>query len=292
MKDINEIKRELPRILDFIRNYTIMGEKVVVPVSGGLDSDVVARLCVEALGADRVKLFTVHQLHMEEKYLVNAHNLAEDLRVKLATIEMGTMNRDLIEKLRTADPDAGFNPDSLLDPARANCSLRTAFFSTYQDKGYLVAANSNRSEIELGFFMPFGDNLGHFKPIAHLYKTEVKLLGELVGSREEVRRQSPSAGFWEGENDLEDVAYWLYNGGPVVGTRVFTKEDDLKVRKIMNVLSQEKIDNCLESFHTDQLLSDIAEENQLPLEIVELLARTVLQSEKVKRRKLMVSLER
>lgn len=292
MYNINDIKNEIPRIVNFIREYTNTGEKVVVPVSGGLDSDVVARLCVEALGAERVKLFTVHQPNMENKYLVNVRNLADDLHIKLATIEMGTMNKELIEKLRDADPDIGFNPDSLLDPARANCSLRTAFFSTYQDKGYLVAANSNRSEIELGFFMPFGDNLGHFKPIAHLYKTEVKLLAELVGTREVVRLQSPSAGFWEGENDLEDVAYWLYNGGPVSGTRVFTDEDDIKVQEIMNMLSQEKIDNCLENFHKCRSLSDIAEDNQLPLEIVELLSKTVIQSEKVKRRKLMVCLER
>ena len=292
MKNIDEVKIELPRIIDFIQNYMLNGEKVVVPVSGGLDSDLVARLCVNALGPDRVRLFIVHQPHMEDKYIANARNLAEDLQVNLAIIEMGTMNQELIEKLSEADPEVGFHPNGLLDPARANCSLRTAFFSTYQDKGYLVAANSNRSEIELGFFMPFGDNLGHFKPIAHLYKTEVRILAELVGSRAEVRQQASSAGFWENENDMEDIAYWLYNGGPISGNKVFTEEDDIKVQKIAGMLSQEKIDRCLESFHTGRELTDIARESQLPLKIVNLLKNTVLQSKKVKRRELMVSLER
>lgn len=45
MKSDEEIRRELPRIIDFIRRYVLPGEQVVVPVSGGLDSDVVARLC-------------------------------------------------------------------------------------------------------------------------------------------------------------------------------------------------------------------------------------------------------
>ena len=292
MKDINDIKMELSRIINFIQNYTLEREKVVVPVSGGLDSDVVARLCVKALGSDRVRLFTVHQPHMEDKYIANVCKLAEDLKVNLAIIEMGTMNRDLIKILSEADPEIGLRPDGLLDSARANCSLRTAFISTYQDKGYIVAANSNRSEIELGFFMPFGDNLGHFKPIAHLYKTEVNILAELVGSASEVRQQAPSAGFWEGENDLEDLAYWLYNGGPITGNRVFTDKDDIEVQKIAQMLSQEKIDRCLESFHEGRDLTDVAKETHLPIEIVDLLEKTVLQSKIVKRRELMVSLER
>lgn len=292
MKSLEEVRAELPRILQFIQEYVLENEKVVVPVSGGLDSDVVARLCVMALGKDRVRLFTVHQPRMEEKYLINTKNLADELDVPLAVVEIGNMNSQLIQVLQKADPEVGFNPECLLDPARANCSLRTAVFSTYQDKGYLVAANSNRSEIELGFFMPFGDNLGHFKPIAHLYKTEVRMLAGFVGSRKEVIEQSPSAGFWEEENDLEDIAYWLYNGGPIAGSRVFTDDDVIEVEKIMKILSQEKIDECLLRLHTSLSVSEIAENIGLPVEIVAAIRKTVQESAKFKRRPLLKSLER
>ena len=61
MKSDEEIGRELPRIIDFIHRYVLPGEQVVVPVSGGLDSDVVARLCTLALGRERVRLFIVRQ---------------------------------------------------------------------------------------------------------------------------------------------------------------------------------------------------------------------------------------
>lgn len=292
MKTLAMLKAELPRIIDFIRTYVMEGEKVIVPVSGGLDSDVVARLCVSALGRERVRLFAVRQQNMEQKYLDNVNRLAADLDVPLAVVPLGDLNVRLIQMLEESDPEVGFHSDGLLDPARANCSLRTAIFSSYQDKGYLVAANSNLSEIELGFFMPFGDNLGHFKPISHLYKSEVRILAGLVGSRPEVIAQSPSAGFWKDETDLEDIAYWLYNGGPVSGSRTFTEKDDVEVEKIKNLLSQEQIDACLEQFHGSDDLDPISQKTGLPLEIVEALYKTVQASAKFKRRPLLVGLER
>lgn len=292
MKSDEEIRRELPRITEFIRRYVLPGEQVVVPVSGGLDSDVVARLCALALGKERVRLFIVRQPHMEEKYLVNARKLAEDLDVPLAVVETGDMNRQLIAALQAADPEVGFDLDSLLDPARANCSLRSALISSYQDKGYLIAANSNRSEIELGFFMPFGDNLGHFKPISHLYKSEVKKLAVLLRSRDEVISQSPSAGFWEGESDLEDLAYWLYNGGPIPGGRTFTDEDDAAVERLKEQLSQERIDESLILLHESCGYEEIQKRTGLPASIAEALDWMIKRSARMKNRDLMMRLER
>lgn len=292
MKTDNEIRLELPRIVRFIQEYVAPEEKVVIPVSGGLDSDVSARLCALALGKERIKLFIVRQPHMEEKFLNNAENLARDLGVGLCVVEMDGMNRQLILALQKADPGTGFDADSLLDPARANCSLRTALFSAYQDKGYLVVGNSNRSEIELGFFMPFGDNLGHFKPLAHLYKSEVVKLAALVGSRAEVIAQSPSAGFWEGENDLEDIAYWLYHGGPIPASKTFTAEDDAAVEALKRQISQEKLDSSLCLFHDGHPCAEIADKTGLPRPVVEALDRMVKRSAQIKNRELMAHLER
>lgn len=292
MKTKEDIERELPRILEFVRDYVYEEEKVVIPVSGGLDSDVVARLCCKALGRDRIHIFTVHQPHMEEKYLKNVENLGKDLGVAPVMIDLGDMNTRLIQILSEADSSVSFHSDSLLDPARANCSLRTAVFSSYQDKGFLVAANSNRSEIELGFYMPFGDNMGHFKPIAHLYKSEVRYLAELVGSRAEVIAQSPSAGFWEGEEDMEDMAFWFYNGGPIAATRVFTDEECDSVMKIKEQLTQLKVDTCLEMLAAGKDNDLIEAKTGLSETIVQAIRNTVQASARLKNRNLLAQLER
>lgn len=292
MKSVIDIKNEKERILTFIRNQAQHSQKIAIPVSGGLDSDVVARLCAEAIGVENIRIFTVVQEGLEEKYTNNARRLAEDLGIHLAVIQLGSMNRMLIQILHEAAPDEPFQPDSLLDPARANCSLRTAIISTYQDKGYLIPSNSNRTEIEMGFFLPFGDNLGHFKPIAHLYKSEVKILASLIGCRSEVINQPPSAGFWVGETDLEDMAYWIYNEGPIPGGRIFTEEEDEKVMRIQSMLSQEKIDRCLIAFHERKSDDSIAEQVGLPVDIIKIIRRTRDQADRTKNRPLMVMLER
>jgi len=292
VKTVLELKDELERILVFIYEQAKPNHKIAIPVSGGLDSDVVARLCEKAVGKENLRLFTVVQEGLEEKYTQNAINLADDLGVHLAIIQLGTMNKTLIEIMHDAAPNEAFQPDSLLDPARANCSLRTAIISTYQDKGYLIPSNSNRTEIEMGFFLPFGDNLGHFKPIAHLYKSEVKILASLIGCRSEVIDQPPSAGFWEGETDLEDMAYWIYNKGPIPGGRIFTEEEDRKVAEIQSMLSQERIDRCLISIAEGKSDKEIAAITELTESIVHTIRLTKENAAKTKNRPLMVTLER
>ena len=86
------METEIQRIVNFIREYMQEDEKVVIPVSGGIDSDVVARLCCRALGKERIKLFTVIDDNMERKFLINARNLAKDLEISLTEISLGKRN--------------------------------------------------------------------------------------------------------------------------------------------------------------------------------------------------------
>ena len=149
------METEIQRIVNFIREYMQEDEKVVIPVSGGIDSDVVARLCCRALGKERIKLFTVIDDNMERKFLINARNLAKDLEISLTEISLGKRNIELIQILEKAEKDKIFNSNSLLDSNKIKCSMRSTIISCYQDKGYIIAGCSNRTEYELGFFVTF-----------------------------------------------------------------------------------------------------------------------------------------
>ena len=149
------METEIQRIVDFIREYMQEDEKVVIPVSGGIDSDVVARLCCRALGKERIKLFTVIDDNMERKFLINARNLAKDLEISLTEISLGKRNIELIQILEKAEKDKIFNSNSLLDSNKIKCSMRSTIISCYQDKGYIIAGCTNRTEYELGFFVTF-----------------------------------------------------------------------------------------------------------------------------------------
>jgi len=124
----------------------------VIGLSGGLDADVVARLTVAAIGPQRVKLFTVRQAGLEEKFVENARRTAAAFGVHLVEIDLAVQALALIATLAAADPAQGFLPAGLLDPARAKSALRTALHTVYVERGYTVVGTSNRTEWAIGLF--------------------------------------------------------------------------------------------------------------------------------------------
>jgi len=275
---------EKSRILHFIRQYANDNEPLCIFVSGGLDSDVVARLCCDAVGRERIRLVVVIQDDMEERYITNTRQLAEDLKVPIDKIDLQGFNLQLIEAAEKSNPSL-FNSKSLLDPNRAKCSLRTFLISCYQDKGFLIAGASNRTEVELGFFLPFGDNIAHLKPIAHLYKTEVVQLANELGCRDEVIRQLPSAGFWAGQEDLTDLSYWIINRAPIMGNgRQFSTKDDAKMKVIRASLTQKAVDTALYAIYNQYNSVRIIQMSGLSTECVDSLIAITKASKKWKTR--------
>lgn len=286
----NDINKEIERIQAFIYNFVLEGETIVVPVSGGLDSDVVTRLCCRSLGSSRIKAFIVIQSDMEPKFLKNAENLCSELEIPLAKIHLENMNQDLMKALEASESKTIFNTDMMLDPAKAKCSVRSAVISCYQDKGYLIAGTTNRTEKELGFFLTFGDNLAHFKPVAHLYKSELEELAVALGTDKEVIDQEPSAGFWSGQTDLEDIAYWIVNDGPIVIPRTFSEEEITEAENIKNALDYQKIDCILELISSGEAMEEIREKTDISMEIISGLYHIVEKAKRLKTREILAEL--
>ena len=284
-------KQELERIKEFIRRYMYEDELIVVPVSGGLDSDVTARPCCKAIGNRRVKLFMVIEEEMENKFLDNARGLSADLKIPLKEIHLEGWNRNLMQKLEQAEGKELFNTDTLLDPGKAKCSVRSSVLSCYQDKGYIIAGTTNRTEKELGFFLTFGDNLAHIKPLAHLYKSELAEFAAMLGTSRAVIEQESSAGFWRGQTDREDLAYWILNDGPVVFPREFSALEVEAAQRIKEELYMEKIDMVLSFRQEGKEVKELAELSGLSKPIVIGLLHIVEKSMKLKNRKIMAQLE-
>jgi len=285
-----ELRAEVDRILGFISQQVGTDGKVVIGLSGGIDSDVTARLCARAIGPERMKCFTVLQDDFEDKYVQNASRLTEDLNIALVQLPMSAVPKNLIRIMAEADPVVGFRPDGLLDVARSKCALRTFIYSAYTERGYLIAGPSNRTEIELGYYLPFGDGLSHFSPIAHLYKTQVQQLAQFLGTRPAVREQQPAAGFWTGDSDLEGIAYWLYFGRPIPVEQDWTEAQEEIIHQIHMELSFRKLDTALSLLNEGGAISQVAEGSGLSLNTVERLAALSEQSRRIKNRPLSVRL--
>lgn len=285
------ISTGIAEIENFIRNYVRDGERVVIMVSGGLDSDVTARLCCRALGKERIKLCMVLQSELEQKFIRNASVLAEDLGVELRKVHLENMNKTLIGALEEAEESGLFRLNTLLDPAKAKCSLRSAVISCYQDKGFLVAGTTNKTEKMLGFFLTFGDNLANFKPLAHLYKTQVAEVGREIGTREEVIRQEASAGFWEGQTDSEDLAYWIINQGPILTPRDFLEDEVRYVEQIVPILTADNVDRILKLIEAGETAENTARKMDIANDIVKGIYSIVEKAPVYKTRRILVELE-
>ena len=163
-------------------------------------------------------------------------------------------------------------------------------FEWQSNKFYFVPLN--RTEKELGFFLTFGDNLAHIKPIAHLYQSELKELAEVLGTSSEVIQQEPSAGFWSGQTDLEDFSYWILNDGPIVYPKEFTDEEVKKAELIKKELSYQKIDQFLFLYHQNADISELVDGSGLPAEIIQGLIHIVEKAKKLKNRDILLELKR
>lgn len=284
--------KEILKIEEFIKSYVLKDECVLILVSGGIDSDVVARLCYRALGKDRIKLLFVKETEIEAKFVKNVKNLAEDLEAPLTIVPFEGKSMEFIKVLEKAENEPIFNSRLILDPAKAKCSMRSAIISSYQDKGFIIAGCTNLTEYELGFFMTFGDNLAHFKPIEHLYKTEVIQLAKEIGTRKEVIEQPATSGFWRKQEDLEDIAFWIFNQGPIMKARKFSKEEKEEIFKIKDQLTWKKIDNCLKGLRDKKTIEKIAKETCLSTKIIEGIIQITKKAKQYRNREIMVSMRK
>jgi NAD+ synthase len=239
-----QVEDEISKIRHFISKEMRGREQVVVAVSGGLDSDVVVRLAKEVPAIKKMKLFFVHQDDMDIEHLYNARALAEDIGEKLIEISLKDEPFDIITKLKNSDSDEIYYVKGL-DAMRMKCSLRTCILSTYQDHGYIVLGTGNRTEFETGFYLPFGDGISHICPIRHLYKSQVRQLALSLNTLEKVISQPASAGFWKGEEDLEDLSWWLFNEKPITDELNTNADEDAIVENIRSQLTTENVDQIL-----------------------------------------------
>jgi len=276
------MQKEINKILKFINNNFDENEKAIIAVSGGLDSDVITRLTYKVLRKEQIKLFIVIQSNMEMSHLQNARELAKELKLTLIEISLQDIPYQIVSSVQEADNSEGFNKNGLLDTSRTKVALRTVVNSIYQDKGYKVIGTSNKTEIELGFFLPFGDGIAHLKPIAHLYKSDVFKIAKELGTNKKVLEQPPSAGLWIGEKDLEDISYWIYNETPIQKEINFSENDIQKVEKIYAELSIKKLDLALSLLSDKRKLMDIALLTSFNLSTVKKLKKLVKNSKNFK----------
>ncbi len=164
---------------------------LVVGLSGGVDSAVVAVLGQRAVGDDLLGV------------LMPCHSLPEDgeLAGLLArTFGLPTLTVDLTPAYDSLL--ASLPPGSALAQANLKPRLRmTTLYYLANERNYLVAGTGNRSELMMGYFTKYGDSGVDMLPLGGLLKTQVWELARALGVPEAIVNRAPSAGLWPGQTD-------------------------------------------------------------------------------------------
>jgi NAD+ synthase len=196
--DINceEVRRLL---VQFIREYIAKQgfSRVVLGLSGGLDSTVAAYLAVEALGKDNcVGVFMPHQISRPNSRH-DAEEIAAGLKIPQRLVEITSM----VEAFKSA---FGTITDLQLGNIMARCRMIVMYQISAEEKA-LVLGTSNKSEILMGYGTLYGDLACALDPLGDLYKTQVRQLAAHIGVPEKIIKKVPSADLWEGQNDEDEL---------------------------------------------------------------------------------------
>src|SRR5262245_41718540 len=153
---------------------------VVVGLSGGIDSALVAALAVEALGPERVHCVSMPSRYSSEGTRGDARRLAENLGCPFIELPIGDVVTAFDKTL--ADPFGGREPDLTEEniQARARGVLLMALSNKF---GWMLVATGNKSELSVGYATLYGDMAGGFALLKDVYKTDVFRLARYVNER-------------------------------------------------------------------------------------------------------------
>jgi len=199
MRTIN-IEVETAKIIQFIQTFMKKTgfSKVVLGLSGGLDSAIIAKLCAIALGKENVHCVLMPYKNSHPNSINHALILADSIGVSHQTIPITDMVDSYFEK---NDIEA-----SLLRRGNLMARMRMSILYDLSAKlNALVVGTSNKSEIFAGYCTQFGDAACAFEPIGHIYKTESYLIAKYLELPDVILNKKPSADLWEGQTDEDEL---------------------------------------------------------------------------------------
>ncbi|MBM3827577.1 MAG: NAD+ synthase [Actinobacteria bacterium] len=170
---------------------------VVIGLSGGIDSSLVAAVAVEALGADHVHGVSMPSRYSSEGSKTDAHELASALGIDIRTISIEPVFQSYLDVLEPSfeGRDADLTEENLQSRCRGQILMALS-----NKLGWMVLTTGNKSEMAVGYFTMYGDSVGGYAVIKDVLKLDVFAISRYVNERagrviipESVLTKPPSA---------------------------------------------------------------------------------------------------
>jgi len=215
---------------DYVNNNNFNG--VVLGLSGGVDSALVAAIATDAFGSEMVQAIMLPSPFTGQESLNDAKDAANLLKIKFSNLEISEAMR-IVDKTLVKFNGKNFSPGITEEniQSRLRGLLLMALSNRY---GYMVLATGNKSEYAVGYSTLYGDMCGGFAPIKDVWKTDVFKLCR-----------------WRNENFSD-----LFKGqkGKVIPENIITKAPTAELKE-----NQKDTDSLPEYEILDEILKDLVE---------------------------------
>ena len=184
-------------------------EKVVIGLSGGIDSSLVAAVSTLSLGPENVKGVLMPSMFTSKESLEDARELAENLGIETFEIPITDVYESYIKSLS----EVFRNTQQDITEENIQARIRGNYLMALSNKfGWLVVTTGNKSEYATGYATLYGDMAGGYALIKDLYKTDVYRIARWINEREgrevipkRVFEKPPSAELRPGQTDQEKL---------------------------------------------------------------------------------------
>jgi NAD+ synthase len=209
--------RRASDIADWIRQQVTAASArgLVVGLSGGLDSAVVARLCQMAMPANVVA--AILPCHSDPGDARDADLIVQQFGLPVVRIDLAPAYDLLVNDLKTVflqlpseQAPAHDSTDLKARLPLANIKPRLRMSTLYfiaNSLNYLVVGTGNRSELTIGYFTKYGDGAVDLLPLGRLLKSEVRELAADLEIPQSIIDKTPSAGLWAGQADEDELGF-------------------------------------------------------------------------------------
>ncbi|MFQ5896002.1 MAG: NAD+ synthase [Nitrospinota bacterium] len=188
-------------LLGFIRDeVTKVGfRRVVLGLSGGLDSALCAFLGAGALGPGNVTAAIMPYRTSAPESVAHARSVVEALGIESVEVDITPM----VDAFFLLFPDA----DNVRRGNKMARERMTILFDLSAAKRALVLGTSNKTELLLGYGTLFGDMASALNPIGDLYKSQVRQMARYMGVPAPILKKPPSADLWVGQTDEGELGF-------------------------------------------------------------------------------------
>ena len=201
------LKKTVINIVNWLRDkvHEANANGLIVGLSGGLDSAVVAHLIKQAFPEN--SLAVIMPIHSNPVDIEHAYKVVESCRISYIEVDLTESHQLMFQTIKQATKSEEWNEaNERIADANLRARLRmSTLYTLATNYRYLVTGTDNAAEWLTGYFTKYGDGGVDLQPIIDLTKREVAQMAKYLGVPEEVIAKKPSADLWIGQTDEEEM---------------------------------------------------------------------------------------